>query len=292
MRIIKKYQGSGRIEIDNTIPQDNTQVVLRGLHRINNDKFRQQQIERYNTQKAQDDYISNRIQDTRDSAFQVMLNRKAAVPVARVKVTKESQIRDCQESIDYYRDEIQNLQKKDMSEEDSTYLELYNEELAKLYETMANLQAIKSPYIIKELGPTCIMTYTDSYGHDRAIPGNRTWLSRGKSGKPVYEEKGFVLLPRGTKDLIPGDMIQSIDSEIGPIHSVMYREPSDSEPFIRAVYSNGHVGENSMIKNGSYRYDPEMDNVFRFVGNAKDSARWIKEFKNIKDHINSTYENH
>lgn len=291
MRLIKKYQGAGKVEIDNTVPQDNTQVALRGLPKINFDKFSADQVARYNTQEELNNYISHWIENTRDSALQVMLNRKAAVPVARVKVSKESQIQDCQEAIDYYRDAIQELQKKDMSQEDSAFLELYNEELAGLQESMANLQAVKSPYITKELGPTCIMTYTDSYGHDRAIPGNRTWLSRGKSGRPVYEEKGFIMLPKGTRDLLPGDMIQSVDSVTGPFHSVMYKGPDDSGLYVRAVYSNGQVGEGSMIRNGLYHYDPDEDNVFRFVGNAKDSARWTREFNNIKDHINFNYEN-
>ena len=291
MRIIKKYQRAGRIEVDNTIPQDNTQVALRGLPKINFDKFSADQVARYNTQEELDNYISHWIENTRDSALQVMLNRKAAVPVARIKIPKEEQIMDYQAAIDYYRNELQELQKKDLTQEDSTFLELYNEELAKLQESINNLQAVKSPYITKELGPTCIMTYTDSYGHDRAIPGNRMWLSQGKSGRPVYEEKGFIMLPKGTNDLLPGDMIQSVNDNGIPYHSVMYKEPEKgSDIFIRAVYSNGLVGEGSMIKDGLYGYD-QNDNIFRFVGNAADSARWIKEFQNIKNRLNTKYEN-
>jgi len=42
-----------------------------------------------------------------------------------------------------------------------------------------------------ETGPTCLMTYTDSFGRRRAIGGNQYWIAKGKSGKPIYQEKGF-----------------------------------------------------------------------------------------------------
>lgn len=42
-----------------------------------------------------------------------------------------------------------------------------------------------------ETGPTCLMTYTDSFGRRRAIGGNQYWIAKGKGGKPIYQEKGF-----------------------------------------------------------------------------------------------------
>lgn len=253
---------------------------------------------------SEDEYIASRIQQKIDSAVNVM-NTRERPRIYKEKIIKPGESYREPSKEDMIRYKKIATDKKYITEK--FYNELndsirdyytYNSDrqgigLRKINDSLLKDYIIKKEYtnnsndvIYDGEGSTCIFTYTDSYGKERAIPGNQTWLKIGKSGKPIYEEKGFKLLKKG-ESLKKGDMIQSINYGV-PNHVVMFMENSDDDEYkgydknyknIIASYSNGGYYPSDMRRNSIYPYAPDIDNVFRFVGNAADSAQWKKDYE-------------
>ena len=242
------------------------------------------------------DYIAQRIQDTRDSAANVMNTREYP------KVYFNS-------SPDYINKYINDTKTAIRGNENliaGEYQKLYRgqakgaekysydaiERARKNIEGWRNNIDLVLKYGKAPEGATCIFTVTDSYGNKRAVPGNMSWLAKGKSGRPIYEEKGFKLLK--SAEPIQGDIIQMVtpvvsegSTTLAPVHAYMYMGESEEgdknygEYLVKGSYSNGDFGKDAMRRNSPIWYNPSIDNLFRFVGNAADSARWTKEYNEL-----------
>ena len=124
-------------------------------------------------------------------------------------------------------------------------------------------------------GATCLYTVTDSYGTDRAIPGNLTWLN-------VYKDKGFRRL-RDDEPLEQGDILQLGQSKNSPTHAVMfldYLEPAEDVDGgeILGRYSSGGYNKEA-LNTTNWLFIPSKHNAFRFVGTSADSLRWLEDYK-------------
>lgn len=246
-----------------------------------------------NKRMSLQDYITQRIQDKRDSAMVAMDNKITSVPIEK-RVPKEHEVEMAEEILFNARRQADlnyiNLLNAYNSNEQSSLIDAYKKNYldsqarVKIAEKRLNAaQDSKDEYITVSGGPNCLYTYTDNYGKDRRVSGNQTWLTRGKSGKYVYEEKGFKKLPKDAV-LQPSDLVQTVQGM--PIHAVMFNgyqnnNTQDEDQVIDASYSNGTVGDNSMRHQVKYPYHPGRDNAFRFVGNAADSARWTREYNEL-----------
>ena len=124
-------------------------------------------------------------------------------------------------------------------------------------------------------GATCLYTVTDSYGSDRGVPGNLTWLA-------TYRDKGFRKLA-DDEELEEADILQLGPSKNNPSHAVMflkYLEPvEDVKGYeILGRYSDGGYTP-AALKTTNWLFIPSKHNAFRFVGTAADSLRWLEDYK-------------
>ena len=231
------------------------------------------------------DYIAQKIQEVRDSAVNVMNTRK--YPRVFFNSSPEyiaKYIDENQHQIEVERSKMakvyQDLSKGLYEGQEEIAYDLIRDSKKKMEDYRHNVDLVckhnKAPQ-----GASCLFTVTDSYGKERAVPGNLTWLAKGKSGRPIYEEKGFKLVKLGDNP-IQGDIIQLINSDGTPQHAIMYMSEAENSQdweeghFVKATYSNGDYGKEAIRRNENMPYWPKHDNLFRFVGNAADSARWIR----------------
>ena len=139
-----------------------------------------------------EEYIAQRIQDKRDSAYNVMHNREEAVPVPLNRVVKK------EEALEEAEQDVFNMQQR----YNNAYIDLLNSlnsnsidtkyrqnEYLKLKRWLEeaerkrdDIQNHTGDFVMTGDGATCINTYTDSYGKDRRVAGNQAWLANGKSG--------------------------------------------------------------------------------------------------------------
>ncbi len=217
---------------------------------------------------TREEYIAQQLKEMRNSALEK--SRTRTLPKSPLIPNEESE-EEYNIKRKTFIENINILQKRVKDLEQQKALGMFVDK--QLDNTKKNIKTyqdwLAKPYEKYKKGASCIYTATDNYGNDYLVSGNQSFASN-----PA--KYGFKKIKR--TNIQPGDLVQDV-SQGYPSHAMIYNGKNEFgvDTF---NYSRGGDSEGDIVKGGTYKQNVPLD-VFRFVGTAKDSARFNMDYDKL-----------